>query len=275
MDAEEEFVAQLSDDRLKYFALILATFCCYMFGYLYISPTLSRRFYKGYDNLSDLQKRDWNTRGFSTVNSVITSSLCVYILLFDEKANLEHIWARSTLSSINISLLTGYILCDLAIVLTYFPLIESLSYSSHHLAAVCAYIYSLTYNGLLYFANFRVLAEISTPFVNFRWIMSTIGVKKSHKLFIINGLMMVAVFFSVRILTMPYYYYKMISVWRSPIVDTLSLHMKICWMSASIVLDSINLLWFRKMFNGARKILKENSKTQIEDSNIRKREKGK
>ncbi|GCB83790.1 hypothetical protein scyTo_0024501, partial [Scyliorhinus torazame] len=39
---------------------------------------------------------------------------------------------------------------------------------SHHLAALYAYQYVLARGLLPYFANFRLIAELSTPFVNQR-----------------------------------------------------------------------------------------------------------
>uniref|UniRef100_A0A0E9V1N3 TLC domain-containing protein n=1 Tax=Anguilla anguilla TaxID=7936 RepID=A0A0E9V1N3_ANGAN len=49
---------------------------------------------------------------------------------------------------------------------------------------------------LPYFANFRLLAEFSTPCVNQRWFFEVLGYPKSSKPNIANGVMMAANFLS-------------------------------------------------------------------------------
>jgi len=39
---------------------------------------------------------------------------------------------------------------------------------AHHLVSIYAFAYVLTLNVMPYFANFRLLAELSTPLVNIR-----------------------------------------------------------------------------------------------------------
>lgn len=61
--------------------------------------------------------------------------------------------------------------------------------------------------------SFIFLMELSTPFVSFRSILSILGLKQS-KLYVINGIVMLATFFLCRIVMMPYVMY-----WYSEVVN--------------------------------------------------------
>jgi hypothetical protein len=49
----------------------------------------------------------------------------------------------------------------------------------HHSLTISAYYLVVFYGGMVWFANFRLLAEFSTPFVNQRWFLDVLGLKAS------------------------------------------------------------------------------------------------
>ncbi|GCB79393.1 hypothetical protein scyTo_0020203 [Scyliorhinus torazame] len=108
---------------------------------------------------------------------------------------------------------------------------------------------------LPYFANFRLVAEFSTPFVNQRWFFEALGYPKTSMPNIINGFLMMMVFFLVRIAVMPPYYSKMISTFGTEAFDKLGLRAQFAWIAASICLDVMNIMWMYKIGRGCYKVL--------------------
>lgn len=107
--------------------------------------------------------------------------------------------------------------------------------------------------------SFMYMMELSTPFVSFRGILSTMGLKES-KMYVVNGLLMVFSFFWCRVFLMPYvcYYYSQVvnlpfftALWRLP---------RGCKVSI-LALFLPQLYWFRLMLRGAIKVFSKNKKS--------------
>lgn len=58
---------------------------------------------------------------------------------------------------------------DTAIAMIHYRKIGDPFSLAHHLVSIYAFAYVLTLNVMPYFANFRLLAELSTPLVNTRY----------------------------------------------------------------------------------------------------------
>lgn len=101
-----------------------------------------------------------------------------------------------------------------------------------------------------YFANFRLIVELSTPLVNMRWFLYACGYPKDSVYFFINGLTMTLVFFVVRILSIPIYWYKCYSIVDTPQWFKLK-YLRHVMVLTCLCLDVINIYWFRKMLRGA------------------------
>ena len=97
----------------------------------------------------------------------------------------------------------GYILHDMTIIILNYSIIGDAFTLAHHLATFFAYTHSLTYSVMPYFANFRLIVELSTPLVNMRWFFYAVGYDKYSLHFFINGICMTLLFFTVRIATIP------------------------------------------------------------------------
>ncbi|XP_046718241.1 TLC domain-containing protein 4-B-like isoform X2 [Silurus meridionalis] len=126
----------------------------------------------------------------------------------------------------------------------------------HHLAALYAYYYVLSQGILPYFANFRLLAEFSTPFVNQRWFLQVLGYHKLSKPSLVNGVSMASSFFLVRIAVIPIYYSQMYSVYGTEAFYRLTPGSRIAWIFCSLCLDVMNIMWMRKILRGCLKVLR-------------------
>lgn len=71
---------------------------------------------------------------------------------------------------------------------------------------------------------------------------------------------MIFAFFLGRIIFIPYFYYKAISVWSYPQRIALGPYLSAIWIITAGTLDVINLYWFKKMVKGGAKLLMNRNK---------------
>lgn len=87
-----------------------------------------------------------------------------------------------------------------------------------------------------------------------RWYLDALKYPKTSKAFVFNGLLMTLVFFLVRILAMPIYWWKVYTVAITPLWSHMG-HFRFVLIGVCVVLDVINLYWFSKMMRGVLKII--------------------
>ncbi len=118
-----------------------------------------------------------------------------------------------------------------------------------------------------YFANFRLICELSTPLVNMRWFLYAAGHNKNSPAFFVNGIAMTVMFFAVRIAIIPVYWYKVYSVVDSQLWMQMR-HFRYIMIVTCLILDVINIFWFKKMFKGAVAVIKNNWRYYKEKSSV-------
>lgn len=113
-----------------------------------------------------------------------------------------------------------------------------------------------------------LLMEASTPFVSMRAILHKLDLKDST-LYVLNGLVMVVVFFCCRILIYPAFLHvygvdrgglTVLGVWRSIPARCQF------WMVLSLLPQ---LYWFRVMLRGALKIVRKRGHAKVERDDLR------
>ncbi|KAJ8954218.1 hypothetical protein NQ318_005813 [Aromia moschata] len=114
------------------------------------------------------------------------------------------------------------------------------------------------------FFGFIYLMEASTPFVSVRGILSKIGMKNSI-IYVVNGLVMLVVFFLCRVAMFPYVIYMYARSIKADFVTALYTLPRGCLISiATLLLPQI--YWFYLMLYGATKVLKNS----VSNNNISK-----
>ncbi len=89
----------------------------------------------------------------------------------------------------------------------------------------------------------------------FRWFYDITGQPRGSKQFIRNGLLMILAFFLGRMIFIPYFYYKIFSVWSHPQRRAVgNLVCSVMTLSAGI-LDILNVYWFFKILKAAATLL--------------------
>lgn len=110
----------------------------------------------------------------------------------------------------------------------------------------------------LVLSNTALMTELSTPFVNLRYLLHT-HKKSNTTIYIVNGLVMTGCFFLVRPLALGLAIFCVIPTMVGETdISRDSLHSQIGSTIATFcfaLLWFLNLFWFRKMFMGAIKVL--------------------
>ncbi|XP_064626081.1 TLC domain-containing protein 4-A-like isoform X2 [Lineus longissimus] len=193
----------------------------------------------------------------SSVHAVIVSSLCVYSLLFDYPIYEDKIWGHSIFVTSSCAIVVGYMFADLVVMLVFYSYIGDVFYIFHHLASIIPYTIVMIFSVFNYFANFRLMAELSTPFINNRWLFDILGYPRSSIAYVSNGLTMSVVFFLARILSMPFYYYQTYQNYGTESYNEIGwVHYSCIIIYPCIVLDIINIFWFYKLALGCKKVIK-------------------
>ncbi|XP_078387326.1 TLC domain-containing protein 4-B-like isoform X2 [Cetorhinus maximus] len=207
------------------YMIVVGSFFVFQVLFHVVTPRLSTLLSWGYKNLSQEQKTEWDSRG------------------------------DPTLVKVNIAIASGYLMNDLLLLLRHWKTLGDWFFVSHHLAALYAYQYVLARGLLPYFANFRLIAELSTPFVNQRWFFEVLQFPRSTRLVVLNGVAMSVSFFLVRIAVIPSYYLQMAFTFGTAAFHRLGLGPQCAWIISSVALDILNTIWMYKIARGCWKIL--------------------
>ncbi|XP_015263039.1 PREDICTED: transmembrane protein 56-B-like [Gekko japonicus] len=235
--------------RLGY-CVVAASFVAFQFCFSAASPQLSLSLCPGYSALPPVKRSEWNSRCVSTVHAMVVGLFCLYILWYDDAVNANPIWGEPRLVKLNVAITCGYLLYDLLLLIRYWRTLGDSLFVCHHLAALYAYGYVLSRGVLPYFANFRLLSELSTPFVNLRWFLDTVGWPRSSWLALANGLAMTMVFFVVRIAVIPSYYAQVFAWYGTPEYGRLGLSVQLAWIGPSLALEVLNVVWMYRITRG-------------------------
>ncbi|KAJ3411164.1 hypothetical protein HDV05_002678 [Chytridiales sp. JEL 0842] len=108
---------------------------------------------------------------------------------------------------------------------------------------------------LQYYGTIFLMFELSTPFLNIHWFCDKTG-RTGSTLQWVNGMVLLFVFFVARIvfgLYQSYQFFAGMIAARSQI----SLHLFLIYTIANVVLNTLNIFWFRKMILSVTKRFKK------------------
>jgi len=241
--------------------VLIGSFISSFFIMEILSPYLFSKFHF-YQHLSSDQKLEWNSRFLSTIHAAIVTLRTLYVLSFHHFEDL--VWQPDIFAFHSIAITTGYIIADLVMLMIYQEKIGgTIGIGIHHLTTIVAYMICLVNRYLVYFANFKLLAEASTVFLNLRWSLVTCG-KKTSQLYFYNGLALTSTFFLSRLFIIPFFYREVFNtIGTSTYKEAVSYSSHITWISISIILDVLNFIWFRKLVLGILNYLKQTTNTEL------------
>ncbi|ESN90822.1 hypothetical protein HELRODRAFT_186205 [Helobdella robusta] len=239
----------------SYYCLSLATCVSFLGFYKYISPLISSLYFPQYLNLPKPKQVEWCSRINSSLHAFLVSMFCLYCLIYEDEISRNPIWGESHMVRVSCAIVVGYMISDGIVILLHYKDIGEIFFLFHHVASIYAFCFAMTFGALLWFANVRLIAEFSTPFVNKRWFLDTLRYKKSSAAFLMNGFSMTVMFFSVRVISIPFYWVKVYSTYGSEQSHQLG-NIWYVLISSCIILDTINLYWFHKILQGTLKLFR-------------------
>lgn len=244
------------------YAMVIVSFVIFQLLFSFVSHLISISVFQGYKKLAAEKQTEWNSRCVSTIHALIVGFFCLYILWFDDAVNSDPVWGDPRIVKMNVAVTCGYLIYDLLLLIRYWKLMGDVFFICHHLAALYAYGYVLSRGVLPYFANFRLISEISTPFVNQRWFFDALHYPRSSRPVLFNGVAMAVVFFLVRIAVMPTYYARVFSTFGTEAFEKLGTAVQVAWNVSNVSLDILNFIWMYKIFRGCYKTLVQAKKIQ-------------
>lgn len=248
---------------LTYYPVSVVSCMFFLAIFKYVSPSISSYLCPKFRTLPAAKQVYWHTSVNSSLHAVITSAVCIYTFINDDKMQEEPVWNDSISVRASCAIVVGYMTADAIIMMCKYSQIGDPYNLLHHAASVYAYYYVMTYGTYVYFANFRLLAELSTPWVNNRWFLDVMG-QKHTKVYLWNGVLLTAVFLACRIMTMPYCWYKIFTIYGTePYLRTG--YIQYVLLSSCFVLDILNVFWFYKLLKGVHKTLssRDNNKNNL------------
>ena len=188
----------------------------------------------------------------STVHSVVSVTCSLYVLskgvLYADKLYMV------TTGSINCCHITlGYVMADFLMCIMDPYLRHNYSILLHHLAMIAGMLMGLYFELFHFYIVYRLLSEMSTPFVNWRLVIYELGDKKGMS-YTIASLGMMVVFFLCRVVVIPWHNYSLFGDIFSPEAVPVPWYLKVYMVGNFCVFDVLNSFWFYKMMKGAYKI---------------------
>jgi hypothetical protein len=217
-----------------------------------------------YDSLPHALQLQWDTRIVALIHALIITGLATYGFFFDDYLISNKIYGKNLTGYTVMIIACGYFAWDLFICIKYFKEFQ-LGFLLHAIGCFLTYFFSL--DGLLiYYGHFYLLYEASTPFLNFHWFMDKLGVSNANLFKKLNGFLLIASFFFVRIIFGCTY---SVVVWRdirimyaNAVANNDWAVIGICYYFnfAILLLNGLNVFWFYSIIKFATKPPKAVSK---------------
>lgn len=240
---------------------VVGAFVFYQLTYAYFAPWFNRLVFRGgYTSIGDSKTRvNFDIHTVSYVQCVVTFwSIAPTLLL---PMNLSLVSYQNELATMASALAMGYFLWDLYICVRHYSL-YGFEFLAHALSSLYVFTLGLKPYCQAWIGKF-LLFEASTPFVNNNWFIAQLSKSSSRTVVpdwfnVANGLLLLGTFFSVRIL----WGFVAVSIllcqmWKErhelPVVQSAIL------LSLNLILNTLNLFWFRKMLRLAKKMVSRSS----------------
>lgn len=198
------------------------------------------------------------------IHNMIVIPLAVWGLL-DASLWEDPVGAVSTVSQTVLGITTGFFVFD-ACACALKIREEGFQFLMHGVLCATFFLYTVWRGAFHFFGCAYLLWEFSTAFVHIRWMLYKLG-HSSTKIYLVNGLALLASFFSCRILWGSYISLKFFFMSREMLGQTenLTTH-TVIWVFRGVCvgLNGLNWYWFGKMVEKAFQLfVKKESQTEV------------
>jgi len=205
---------------------------------------------KVYESQKSEAKVDLNARLTAMLHATIVFLMSAYLIVFDPEFTWRDVYTYAPMARLCLTLSAGYFLSDMIIctkLKDYYP--EATSYMVHHIVSIFGIVLSLRDQGAMWFVCCRLLTELSTPFVNLKFMLMLVGQAKGA-LYIANEHIAFWCFIISRPLLSPFFWYCTLHHWTNPKFWSMDPALLIFWIVSATGLDILNSLWLKSIIKG-------------------------
>ncbi|GKV44263.1 hypothetical protein SLEP1_g51460 [Rubroshorea leprosula] len=245
----------LADPFIPYTSILAGILACKVAYDL--TQLISSSYIKTYPGLTKMQKMEWNNRGISTIHATFITAMSLYLIFWSDLFSDQQLaglvtFRSSLLSTFGLGVSVGYFVTDLAVILWLYPSLGGLEYVVHHSFSVIAVAYSMFTGEAQLYTYMILISEVTTPEINMRWYLDTVGMKRSSA-YLINGVVIFVAWLGARVLLFIYMFYHVYLHYDQVIQMHIFGYLLV--FVVPLVLCIMNLVWFGKIVKGLRKTL--------------------
>jgi len=203
---------------------------------------------QGYQNLSFVDKREWDSRFVSTVHSSIVFPLCFYVILTDYEFAKDPVNGTNPVTLVAFSIAVGYFMSDFVQIVRH-NIPPLLPIMMHHVFAGWAFMGGVSSFGQgLWFGTLLLCTEAANPFTNTYWMLEKANWKQGVCYKFISY-MFVITWFLFRIVLNPYLLWKVHHFWGE--IMSATIYFRVVFfvnLTFLILLNNIYFWWLGPFF---------------------------
>ncbi len=227
-----------------------------------ISSVISPNISKCYRSLDKRTKVNWDIHSVSMCQCFIICILSLDAFVNDTDLYKDKIGGYSANIGDVYAMACGYFLWD-ALISSYYISWFGPGFVFHGFASLQIFLFSFR-PFLMWFGPAFLAFELSTPFLNIHWYLDKLHMSGSY-LQLINGILLLASFFAVRIVWGWFMSYQVFStLWMHRSDPRVSWLMSSIYFFSNMSLNFLNLYWYTKMLDALRRRLSQPQKMVTE-----------
>lgn len=203
---------------------------------------------------NEKNKLDCCVRIVSFIQAIIICFLGISV--FNNKyLNIDHVFATTPYSKFYTSMALSYFIWD-TIISTIYVKYFGVGFLIHGIVSTIVFTIAVEYKFIQYYSAIFLLFEISTPFLDIRWVGLKFNVL-SENVKLINNIILILIFFFIRICWGWYQVFRLgIDLYDAQNEANFTTIGAIIILSCNFILDILNVFWFSKMMTVAIETLK-------------------
>ncbi|KAF2075274.1 hypothetical protein CYY_003403 [Polysphondylium violaceum] len=223
----------------------------------YLSKFFVPLVFKRYNIVANEQLQiEFQARIISNINALVTTLVSGYILFnyYDEFSRQPFSFSNEY-SFFIMRFIIGYFIYDLLCIIYYSKFLLEFGAVVHHCLGIVSFSVGTYFGDCHFLLLLYMFTEISTPFVNQRYFLDKLNLKKSN-LYFINGVFMAFTFLIVRVLFTPIQCTKAIFE-NLDVLASKHLYVRFVVPTAFTIIILLNCYWcfliWRGLFNAIKK----------------------
>ncbi|CAH1247399.1 TMEM56 [Branchiostoma lanceolatum] len=210
-----------------------------------VAPKILNRLSKQYGQLEPDIRIYVDSCFKSGVINVFIGSVGVYAFVFDPELYPRRVRYNSLPLRHGVAVYLGYTIADVFLMLRHKPLFSTV-YLVHHFVGTLTGLAGTIYTSVPWIGSAFLFYEASTPFANLRVVLGKCGWKQT-RLYTVNGLLLITVFFLCRVAIIPVYWRTVYLLYTDGSFPQIDAFVYYLMLYGRVVFDILNVYWFSLM----------------------------